>query len=133
MKIKINITRKSIARLAAFVAVIAAAFVLDVYFGNHPEEVEKIHAESQEENNDQGIVYLITQTTPNTVKTFEEKVSSRQLQVKLHDKFLRHYYSIRNYQVLKAEVVTQTTPLISSYHYLVFQNHVFSPDEDSIG
>ncbi|MDX8341574.1 hypothetical protein SLH46_20415 [Draconibacterium sp. IB214405] len=133
MKIKITITRKLIAQLAVFMAVIAAAFVLDVYFGNHPEELEKIQAESQEQNNEKGTVYLITQTAQNTTKTFEDRVYAKHLKVQLHDKFLRNYHSVRNYQVLKAEVAKQTSPLISSYHYLVFQNHVFSPDEDSIG
>ncbi len=133
MKIKINSTRKLIIRIAVFMTVITAAFVLDVYFGNNPEELEKIQAESQEQNNEQGTVYLITQTAQNTTKTFEDRVYSKHLRVQLHDKFLRNYHSIRNYQVFKAELVKQTTPLISSYHYLVFQNHVFSPDEDSIG
>ncbi len=122
-----------IARLAVFAAFIAAAFVLDVYFGNHPEELEKIKAESQEQNNEKGAVYLIAQSAQNTIKTFEDRVYAKHLKIQLHDKFLRNYHSIRNYQVLKAEVVNQTSPLISSYHYLVFQNHVFSPDEDSIG
>ena len=119
--------------MAMFMAIIVAALVLDNYFGNNPEEVKKIQAESQEQSNEQGAVYLITQTASNTIKTFEDRVYSKNTKPQLHDKFLRNYHSIRNYQVLKAEVVMQTTPLISSYHYLVFQNHVFSPDEDSIG
>ncbi|WP_319499858.1 hypothetical protein [Draconibacterium sp.] len=129
---KIKITRRIVVRLAMFMAIIAAALVLDNYFGNNPEEVKKIQAESQEQSNEQSAVYLITQTTSNTIKTFEDRVYSKHTKPQLHDKFLRNYHSIRNYQVFKAEVVNQTTPLISSYHYLVFQNHVFSPEEDSI-
>ncbi|WP_321348446.1 hypothetical protein [uncultured Draconibacterium sp.] len=130
---KIKITRKLAVRLAMFLAVISAALILDNYFGNNPEEVEKIQAESQEQSNEQGAVYLITQTAPNTIKTLEDRVTARNSKLQLHDKFLQNYHSIRNYQVLKAEVVMQTTPLISSYHYLVFQNHVFTPDEDPLG
>ncbi|WP_319479564.1 hypothetical protein [uncultured Draconibacterium sp.] len=129
---KIKITRKFAVQLAMFMVVIAAALVLDVYFGNNPEEVKKIQAESQEQSNEQGAVYLITQSSSNTIKTFEDRVYSKHTKPQLHDKFLRSYHSIRNYQVLKAEVVKQTTPLILSYHYLVFQNHVFSPEEDAI-
>lgn len=129
---KIKITRRIVVRLAVFMAIIAAALVLDSYFGNNPEEVKKIQAESQEQSNEQGAVYLITQSSSNTIKTFEDRVYSKHTKPQLHDKFLRSYHSIRNYQVLKAEVVKQTTPLISSYHYLVFQNHVFSPEEDSV-
>lgn len=130
---KIKITRKFAVRLAMFLAVISAALILDNYFGNNPEEVEKIQAKSQEQSNGQGAVYLITQTASNTIKTFEDRVSARSSKLQLHDKFLRNYHSIRNYQVFKAEVAMQTTPLISSYHYLVFQNHFFSPDEDPLG
>lgn len=130
---KIKITRRIVVRMAIFMAIIAAALVLDNYFGNNPEEVKKIQAESQEQSSAQGKVYLITQTASNTVKTFEDRCNSRNTKPQLHDKFLRDYHSVRNYQVFKAEVVQQTTPLISSYHYLVFQNHVFSPDEDSLG
>ncbi|WP_347839652.1 hypothetical protein [uncultured Draconibacterium sp.] len=132
MKLKINITKRLMAKLALFMVVVAAAFILDVYFGNHPEELKKIQAESQEQSSDQGKVYLITQTTVNSVKILEQKASARQLKLQLHDKFLRNHHSSRNYQVLKAEVVKQTTPLILSYHYLVFQNHIFSPDEDPL-
>ena len=130
---KIKITRKFAVQLAMFMAVIAAALVLDVYFGNNPEEVKRIKTESQEQSSEQGKVYLISQTASNTIKTFEDRCHSRNTKPQLHDKFLRNYHSVRNYQVLKAERVIQTTPLISSYHYLVFQNHVFSPDEDPIG
>lgn len=114
-----------------FMAIIAAALVLDTYFGNNPEEVKKIQAESKEQSKELGAVYLITQTSSNTIKTFEDRVYSKHTKPQLHDKFLRNYHSIRNYQVFKAEVVKQTTPLISSCHYLVFQSHVFSPEEDS--
>lgn len=118
--------------MAMFVAVIATAFVLDVYFGNNQQELEKIQAQSEEQSNEAGKVYLVAQTAPGTVKTSEQKTSTRTPQLQSHDKFLRKYYSNRNYQVLKAEVVTQTTPLISSYHYLVFQNHFVSPEEDPL-
>lgn len=118
-----------------FMVIIAAALVLDNYFGNNPEELEKIHSESESQKHDnaQGNVYMISQTISGGFKILEEKAFSRSTKLQLHDKFLRSYHSIRNFQVLKAEIVQQTTPLISSYHYLVFQNHVFSSDEVPLG
>ncbi len=117
--------------MAVFMAVIAAAFFMDVYFENNPKELENIQAESGKQTSEPESVYLIAQSSTVTLKTSVQKSPTRKLQVQLHDKFLRKYHSIRNYEVLKAELATQTTPLILSYHYLVFQNHFFStPDED---
>ena len=52
----IQITRKFAVRLAMFMAVIAAALILDNYFGNNPEELKKIHAESPEQSSTNGNV-----------------------------------------------------------------------------
>lgn len=120
-------------RMAIIMAVVAAAFVLDNYFNNNKlNELENIQAQSGEKSKEPGKVYVIAQTSPTTLKTSVSKNASRKLQVQLHDKFVRKYHSIRNYQVLKAEKATQTTPLISSYHYLVFQNYFFTPDDEPL-
>jgi len=130
VQFKVNISRKLVVRLAVFFAVIATTVLLDVYFENNPEELQNIHAESQE-NNEPGGVCLISQSTTTSFKTSAQKNVNRNLQVQLHDKFLRKYHQLRNYQVLKAEVEKQTTPLILSYHYLVFQNYFFThPDKE---
>lgn len=113
-------------------AVICSAFVLDVYFDNNLAELEIIQAESQDQNTEPGKVYVISQSAPTNVKTSVQKSNDRKVKLQLHDKFLRKNYSIRKFQVLKAEVVKQTSPLISSYHYLVYQNHSFTSDEDSL-
>lgn len=119
--------------MALLLAIVGAAVVADVYFDNHPAELEKIQAGSEKQSNEPGTVYLISQTGSPTVKSSVQKTQNRNLRVESHDKFLRKYHHLRNYQVLKAETATQTTPLILSYHYLVFQNHLFAlPDEDPL-
>ena len=120
-------------RMAVVLSIVAAAILLDVYFGNNPAELENIQAESQEHSSETGGIYLIAQTNPTNAKTSAQKSITRKLPVQLHDKFLRKYHQVRNYQVLKAEVQSQTAPIIQSYHYLVFQNYFFSqPDEDAM-
>jgi len=133
LKLKIDISKKLLLRLALFVVVVAAALVVDAYFGKNPDELEKIQAESQKQTSEPGRVYLLAQNASLTLKVSVQKSPTRNLKVQLHDKFLRKYHQLRNYQVFNAEVKAHAAPLIQSYHYLVFQNYFFTnPDEDSL-
>jgi len=130
MDIKIEISKKLLLRLAFFVAVIGVATLFDVYFENNPEKLKEIQTESADNTGGQSIVYFVNQTNTFDVKTSSQKDAGRKLQVKSHDKFIQKYHQLRNFQVLKAEVQTQTSPLILSYHYLVFKNYFFSAPDD---
>lgn len=111
-------------------AVIGLATLFDVYFDKSSVEITKIEAGSSEESQDQNKIILISQSSNLGVKTFEQEISVRKIQVKSHDKFMQKFYQLRNFQVLKAEVQTQTAPLINSYHYLAFKNYFFSDPDD---
>lgn len=134
VEIKKKITKKIILKLALFVGVIGIASLFDIYFDKNPEELKEIQSESKENSKEQNTVYLISQTNSIGAKTSVQKTLTRKLQPKSHDKFIQKYHQLRNYQVLKAEVQTQTTPLIYSYHYLAFKNYFFTnPDDDPLG
>ena len=120
-------------RLAVFLALTGAALVLDAYSERNPADLDTIQAGAKEHNSEQqGEVYILAQSSSFSVKTSIQKTPIRNVQVEKHTKLLRDYCSIRNKQVLKAEVIKQTTPLITSYHFLVYQTHLFSPDEDPL-
>lgn len=120
-------------RLAMLIAVVGISVLLDTYFENNPQELENITVESNKQTSDPEHIYVIGQSASLGAKVQVQKKSDRKLQVHLHDKFLRKYHQMRNYQVLQAEEQTQTAPIIQSYHYLVFQNHFFTrPDEDYV-
>lgn len=127
MEIKIKISKKLIVRLAFFVAIIGVATLFDVYFENDNEKLKVIQAESTDNTAEQSIMYFVNQTNTLDVKTSSQ---SRKILVKSHDKFIQKYHQLRNFQILKAEVKTQTSPLILSYHYLVFKNYFFSSPDD---
>ena len=129
IKRKINISKKLLVRLLVFFLLTFTAFLLDAYLHKNPAEINSNEASTKHQNPNQSEVYVLAQPVSFSVKTAIQKVSERKLQIEAHNKFLKDYHSIRNFQVLKAEVVHQTTPLIASYHYLVFQNHFFSPDD----
>jgi len=133
VEIKKKITKRAILKLAIFVAVIGVASLFDFYFDKNQEELEEIQAQSKKNTNEQNSVYLISQTSTIGVKVSIQNTLNKKLLLKSQDKFIQKYHLLRNYQVLKAEVQTQTTPLILSYHYLAFKNYYFSdPDDDPL-
>ena len=133
LQIKKNISKNLLLRLALFIVVIGVASMFDVYFENNPERLEDIEAESTADSGEQGKMFFVSQSNSISLKTSTQKDTGRKLQVKSHDKFIQKYHQQRNYQVLKAEVQTQSTPLILSYHYLVFKNYFFtSPDDEPL-
>ncbi len=130
MNFKNKISKKVVLKLAIFVAVIGLATLFDHYFDKNTAEAKEIEASSSKENQEQKTILLISQSPNFGVKTLAEKTIARKLQLKSQDKFVQKYYQLRNYQVLKAEVQTQTTPLISTYHYLAFKNYFYSVPDD---
>jgi len=133
MKIgKINISKQLIVKLAVFLVLTAAAVLIDAYLDKNPADFDNIEASSKTQSPSQGEVIVLAQASSTSAKTLVQKAPERTLHEGAHDKFLRNYHSVRDFQVLKAEVIHQTTPLITSYHYLVFQSHHFSPDEDPL-
>lgn len=133
MKIEKKISKKVILRLALFAAVIGVAALFDFYFDNNRLEISEIESNSTNDEKDRGSVLLINQTINSGAKASASKTIVRKPQLKSHDKLVQKYYQLRNYQVLKAEVQTQTTPLINTYHYLAFKNYFYSvPDDDPL-
>ena len=118
-------------RLALFAAVIGIAALFDIYFDNNRVELNEFETSSPEDEKEQGSILLINQTINSGAKVSAGKTIVRNPQLKSHDKLVQKYYQLRNYQVLKAEAQTQTTPLINSYHYLVFKNYFYSVPEDN--
>lgn len=117
-------------KLALFAAVIGIATLFDIYFESNQKEIDEIEANSSKDDKAKDTILLISQTTDLGAKTSVQKAFARKLQVRSHDKFIQKYYQLRNYQVLKAEVQTQTAPLINSYHYLAFKNYFYSIPDD---
>ena len=130
MNIKKKISKKMLMRLALFVAVIGMASLFDIYFEDSKVKPKETETGASNDEKKQEKIVLISQSANFDVKTQIQKTVVRKLQVKLHDKFIQKYYQLRNYQVLKAEVQTQTTPLINTYHYLSFKNYFFSVPDD---
>ena len=129
---KIHISKQLIIKLAVFVVLTAAAILIDAYLDKNPARFDNIGASTKTQAPNQGELVVLAQSVSISAKTLTQKVPERKLQMEAHDRFLQNYHSVRDFQVLKAEVIHQTTPLITSYHYLVFLNHHFSPDEDPL-
>lgn len=130
MIIRKKISKKILMRLALFVAVIGMASLFDIYFDEGMVKPAESETSQKNDGKKQEKIVLISQAANFDIKTQVQKTVVRKLQVKLHDKLLQKFYQLRSYQVLKAEVQTQTTPIISTYHYLAFKNYFFSVPDD---
>ena len=131
MDIKIKITKKQLLKLALFVVVIGAAALLDSYLDKNPVHFKDESNTSNNQHNETNIVYLYSQFNVPGAKVEIQKPTFKKIQPKLHDRLIQKYHQVRNHQVLKAEVETKTSPMISVYHYLAFKNYYFTnPDND---
>ena len=120
-------------RLAAFVAIIAAAAIFDIYTRNSGVELSGIETKKQDQTSEKGNVQLFSQTFDWGVKVQVMKPVVRKFQERSHDKHIQQFHQLRNFQVLKAEVQTRTAPLILSYQFLAFSTYYYSsPDDYSI-
>jgi len=106
------------------------ATLFDIYFDRNKVKVAETGTGSTKDGKKQETILLISQSINLDLKTPAQKIIDKKLQIKSHDKFIQKYYQLRNFQVLKAELQTQTAPLINSYHYLVFKNYFFSVPDD---
>lgn len=116
--------------MALFVAVIGLASIFDIYLDDNKVKPDETETGQTKKEKEQEKIVLISQSANFDLKTQVQKACVRKLQLKQHDKLIQKYYQLRNYQVLKAEVQTQTTPLINTYHYLAFKNYFFSVPDD---
>jgi hypothetical protein len=130
VSIRIKISKKQWIRLSVFAGLITVAAVFDIYFENSNVQVTSVEKSANHDNNEKGSGQLFTQTIDFGGKIQVLKVTQRKWQPKSHDKLLQQFHKSRNYQVLKAEVQTQTAPLINSYHYLAFKNYFYSVPDD---
>jgi hypothetical protein len=133
LNIKIKISKKLVLRIALFAVVIGLATIFDIYFESNRNDLDEIQTDSKQPAHEHGTIYLFNQANTFNAKTSFQKTSGRKIFVHSHDKYLQKHHQLRNFQVLKAEVQTQTSPLILSYHYLVFKNYFFTvPDDEPI-
>lgn len=118
-------------KLALFVAVIASASLFDYFFDDDLSALDTMETEAGKHSTDQNTVYLINQVNTIAIKSNVKPATDRKFHVRSHDRLIQKYHQIRNYQVFKAEISAQTSPIISTYHYLAFKNYYFSdPDDD---
>jgi len=126
VKFRIKISKRQYVQIALFLAVIGAAALFDMYSNTNNIKIGGVENGTSKQANDDASVLFFSQSIDLGVKIPVLKTIPRNLQIKTHDKFIQKYHQLRNYQVLKAEMQTQTTPIIFTYHYLVFRKHFFS-------
>jgi hypothetical protein len=132
LELNIRISKKALAKIAVFAALVAVAVIFDAYFESHPVEMNEME-ETADTSTKFGVVYLYNPVNSCSAKTSLQKTPSRKLFEHSHNKHIQQYHQVRNYQVLKAESKRPNTPLIFLYHHLTFNHYYFSfPDDDPL-
>jgi hypothetical protein len=116
-----------------FVAITGIAFLFDEYFENHPESLNELQTQNEENTADHGTIYLFTQSNGLNAKTSAQKTPDRKLFDQLHNKFIQKCHQLHNHQVLKTEPQVLKHPLFLSYHHLIFRHYYYTrPDDDPL-
>jgi hypothetical protein len=133
LEYKLKISKRKLVRFAFFAALIGAAFFFDLYFENHPVELEEIENVTEQNSGEYRIVCLFNFVNASSAKIPIFKVPSGKLWEQSHNKLIQKYHEARNYQVLKTEAITPRKPFILSCHHLTFRhNSSLSPGDDPL-
>jgi len=97
MQFGIKISNKAVAKFTLFIALIGAAFILDIYFDNYPIELDEINEEKEENTDLQSIFYYYNPSSSLSLKISTQKISSRFHFEQLHNKFLQKYHQQHKY------------------------------------
>lgn len=132
LEINIKISKKVLAKIAVFAALVGIAVLFDAYFENHPVEMDEIE-KTADNSTEYGVVYLYNPVNTCSTKSSFNKTPSRKLFELTHNKHIQQYHQLRNYQVLKAEREQPAVPLVFSHHHLIFRHYHFTfPDDDPL-
>ncbi|MCG6189159.1 hypothetical protein [Maribellus maritimus] len=119
------------AKLLIFAALTGLAIFLDNYFEKNPVELNNIAEGSGHAASEHGTIYLFSQSSSTTVKSFDQRIPDQRILQHSHNKLLQKYHQLRSYQMMKKEAGIQNKPLILTCCFLLFRSYHFTfPDDD---
>ncbi len=131
MILKKYMTKHLLMRLCLMLALIGAAAVFDMYHAANQklsEKIRKIPVPDEAENQK---IYICPQVTSYNLKTPATEFSIRFKYACSEDKFLLKHYNLRTFQIMKAESVQSSFPMICSFHSLPFNRVLYSSPDDT--
>jgi hypothetical protein len=112
------------------IALLGSAALFDMY---HSSSQKSIGSQTRLPDKDQadGLkMYVCNQISSYNLKTPANEFSVRFKLAYTQDKFLLKHYNLRTFQMMKAESLRTSFPVLCSYHSLAFNRVIyFSPDD----
>jgi len=130
MRFGIKISNKAVAKFTLFIALIGAAFTLDIYFDKYPVKLDEIN-EEKEENADLQNIFYYNPSGSLSLKIPTQKISSRFHFEQLHNKFLQKYHKQHKYTEpdKEAKKIKYTRDL--THINLILKNYNFVYPDDN--
>ncbi|MFY9151119.1 MAG: hypothetical protein WAO52_03825 [Prolixibacteraceae bacterium] len=130
MDFKKYISKHFILRFCLMLALVGAAAVFDMYHSANQKIADNIRKIPVQDSTESGKTFYCNQ-----IPTFNLKTSTTELSVRFRfaftqDKFLQKHYNLRTFQLLKAETLNSSFPVVCSFHSLPFNRELYqSPDD----
>lgn len=117
-------------RLCLLIALLASAALFDMYHLGD-QKSRGSHSKSPISGETDGIkMFVCNQLNTYNLKTPANEFSVRFRLAYTQDKFLIKHYNLRTFQIMKAESLHTSFPVMSSFHSLPFNRVIyFSPDD----
>ena len=123
-------SKQFILRLCMLIALLGSAALFDMY---HVTNQKLIGSQTRlpEQNQADGLkMYVCNQVNTYNLKTPANEFSIRFKWAYTQDKFLLKHYNLRTFQMMKAETLHSSFPVLCSFHSLPFNRVIyFSPDD----
>lgn len=131
MQFKKYISNSFIMRLTLLLALVAAAAVFDMYHSANQKLTEKIRKIPVSDETETNKTFVCTQVPTINLKTLGSEFSVRFRYACTQDKFLLKYYNLRTFQMMKAEALHSSFPVICSFHSLPFNRVLYASPDDT--
>lgn len=131
MHLKKYISNSFVLRLSLLLALVAAAAVFDMYHSANRKLTEKINKIPVSDETEANKTFICTQVPTYNLKTLGTEFSVRFRFTCTQDKFLLKYYNLRTFQLMKAEALHSSFPVLSSFHSLPFNRVLYASPDDT--
>ncbi|MDP3643009.1 MAG: hypothetical protein Q8S54_07420 [Bacteroidota bacterium] len=118
-------------KLSLLLAIVGAAAVFDIYHSANQKLTEKMNKIPASDDTEANKTFFCTQVPTYNLKTLGTEFSVRFRFAYTQDKFILKYYNLRTFQLMKAETLHSSFPVICSFHSLPFNRVLYASPDDT--
>lgn len=123
-------SKQFILRLCMLIVLLGSAALFDMYHATYQKSMGT-HSKSPVQNQADGLkMYVCNQINTYNLKTPSNEFSIRFKLAYTQDKFLLKHYNLRTFQMMKAETLHSSFPVLCSYHSLPFNRLIYFSSDD---